>query len=398
MIPFFLLTLLLVACGGDNENGETDEVVEIPGHTITGEIENAEGMDAVLVIFENQQERVLDSVKITNGQFKFQTETKELREYILLIGQQEMPIVLFLDENSENVTIKGSMPGVGDNYTVSGSEESQHIKDYLSFLMPYFPIEQSLYGEIQMAPPGDTVKVNEVMEQLDSISQIQRDYALNHFENHPNSPASWLMLRELFPPRGIQDFDTTDLKYFRQVAAGIREKYPYSEYATLIDNDVKSVEAQIAQMNNPELANGSGTAPFEYAPEINLADRGGQPLALSSLRGKVVLIDFWASWCGPCRQENPNVVDVYQRYKDKGFTVYSVSLDSDRDAWLRAIEADNLLWPNHVSDLNGWQSSAAVDYGVNSIPATFLIDAEGKVIATNLRGPALERKLQEVLG
>ena len=111
-----------------------------------------------------------------------------------------------------------------------------------------------------------------------------------------------------------------------------------------------------------------------------------------------MLLDFWASWCGPCRAENPNVVNNYQKYKDAGFTVMSVSLDSNKDKWLAAIAADQLSWPNHVSDLGGWQSKVAQLYGVNSIPFTVLLDKEGRVIATNLRGAALEQTLQQLFG
>ena len=119
-------------------------------------------------------------------------------------------------------------------------------------------------------------------------------------------------------------------------------------------------------------------------------------LKLSNLRGKVVLIDFWASWCGPCRRENPNVVKTYNRYKDKGFTIMSVSLDKDLGKWKAAIEADQLIWPNHVSDLGGWQSKVSRLYQVGSVPFTVLIDAEGKIIKTNLRGSALESELEKI--
>ena len=131
------------------------------------------------------------------------------------------------------------------------------------------------------------------------------------------------------------------------------------------------------------------------APEINLATPEGPTLALSSLRGKYVLIDFWASWCGPCRRENPNVVKTYANYKDKGFEIYGVSLDQDRAAWLKAIESDQLVW-KHVSDLKYWSSAGAQAYQVNSIPQTFLLDREGRIIAKGLRGAALDQYLAQL--
>ncbi len=121
-------------------------------------------------------------------------------------------------------------------------------------------------------------------------------------------------------------------------------------------------------------------------------------MKLSDLRGKVVLIDFWASWCRPCRNENPNVVKLYQKYQAKGFDIYSVSLDRDKTSWINAIKSDNLTWENHVSDLKYWSSAGAKQYNVSSIPSTFLLDREGRIIAKNLRGAALEQKLQEILG
>lgn len=131
------------------------------------------------------------------------------------------------------------------------------------------------------------------------------------------------------------------------------------------------------------------------SPEINMPTPEGKNLKLSSLRGKVVLLDFWAAWCRPCRMENPNVVRLYNKYKSKGFDVFSVSLDRDRNAWLKAIQDDNLTW-NHVSEVKYWDSQAARDYRVSSIPATFLLDREGKIIGKNLRGKALEQKLEEI--
>jgi thiol-disulfide isomerase/thioredoxin len=139
------------------------------------------------------------------------------------------------------------------------------------------------------------------------------------------------------------------------------------------------------------------------APELAFSSPDGKTIALSSLRGKIVLIDFWASWCPPCRRENPGVVAIYQHFKDKkftkgnGFTVYSVSCDKDRDAWINAIKTDNLMWENQVSDLKGWESEAATIYKINEIPSNFLIDGDGIILAQNIRGQQFSLYLESLL-
>ena len=146
-------------------------------------------------------------------------------------------------------------------------------------------------------------------------------------------------------------------------------------------------------MNSPAGKTGIGA----MAPELAFPDPEGKIRKLSDLRGKVVLIDFWASWCGPCRRESPNVRNVYQKYHDQGFEVFSVSLDRDGNSWKKAIKDDQLVWPNHVSDLKYWSSEAAAIYGVRSIPAMFLLDREGRIVAKDLRGAALENAVREMI-
>ena len=164
----------------------------------------------------------------------------------------------------------------------------------------------------------------------------------------------------------------------------LHEKYPNNAL----------VQERYNKINNP----GYRTAEGAVAPELAFPNPDGTVMKLSDLRGKIVLIDFWASWCGPCRRENPHVVNLYAKYHDKGFEVFSVSLDNNPTRWKEAIQKDKLTWPYHVSDLKGWKSEAAALYGVNSIPSTFLIDQEGRIIAKGLRGEQLDQMLQKKFG
>ena len=169
---------------------------------------------------------------------------------------------------------------------------------------------------------------------------------------------------------------------YQEVRDKLIDTYPENEFVRHVDQKLRSL----------------GVVAGMEAPDIALPDTAGVTRRLSDLRGKVVLIDFWASWCGPCRMENPNVVRVYNKYHDMGFEIFSVSLDKDRDRWVAAILKDGLVWPNHVSDLKYWSSEAGKLYGISSIPATVLVDRDGKVLARNLRGAQLEQKLQEIFG
>jgi len=177
-----------------------------------------------------------------------------------------------------------------------------------------------------------------------------------------------------------------------------QKKHPlFLPYAKAFVSNFQSSDPAATAKMKQEIKRAEAFSKGGAAPDFTLPSPEGKDISLSDFRGKVLLIDFWASWCGPCRRENPNVVKVYEEYKDQGFEILGVSLDRKEERWLKAIEQDGLSWPQ-VSDLKGWQNAAAQLYGVRSIPHTVLLDREGKIIARNLRGPALEAKLKEVFG
>ena len=167
---------------------------------------------------------------------------------------------------------------------------------------------------------------------------------------------------------------------YKMVSDALSSRYPDNSFVRYVNEKLRTA-----------------VVPGMEAPEVALPDINGKERKLSDLRGKIVLLDFWASWCGPCRKENPNVVKIYNKFHAQGFEVFSVSLDNSKDRWTKAIADDGLLWENHVSDLKGWSSAGARPYGVSSIPATGLIDRDGKVVARNLRGADLEAKVRELI-
>lgn len=237
-------------------------------------------------------------------------------------------------------------------------------------------------------PRGTTVTGNSAAEQAsDLISKLQAreattDYLKNLADTSSNLFVSYLAVNNLRAGENLESYEKL-----------------YKRFQNELPDDAitKNFAEQIEKEKVKALAN-KATAIGAQAQEIKAPNTVGQEIALSSLRGKIVFIDFWASWCGPCRRENPTVVAAYKKYKNQGFEVYSVSLDNNKERWLKAIEKDNLIWDSHVSELKKWNSQAAAAYGVTSIPSTFLIDQEGKIIGKNLRGHQLENKLKEIFG
>ena len=240
------------------------------------------------------------------------------------------------------------------------------------------PEMRALESEFQIAVAAkNDAKVSELQGKAIEIMENEKLKLVSFLKDQPVSLALFNLLQD----PNLIDKD----KYFDLFAVSnekFKKEWPASQFTKELSNVVEKLKI---------------TAIGQQAPEISLANPNGQIVKLSSLQGKYVLIDFWAKWCGPCRRENPTVVKAYKRFKDKGFEVYGVSLDRNKEDWVKAIAEDGLTW-THVSDLKYFESQAAKDYNINAIPFSILLDKTGKIIAKNLRGAALEKKLEEVLG
>ena len=354
---------------------------------IKGQIQNAEGKTIYLDYFENGVLVTIDSCNIIKkGKFEISIELKEPDFYRLRFVKNDF-ILLVLAKN-EKIEITADANELNQSYSITGSPASSEIQEFLGIFNQYNN-EVLAIREKQNDPKVPMEEKKELFKQ-EQIANNEYISSRNKFIQENCTSLSVLATLS-------QLDDNKDLALIKQITEGIGKTHPTSKYYTELVKKVKQIELQ--QKATAERAEQVEPVPIgSVAPELNFPDPLGRVITLESLRGKYVLLDFWASWCGPCRRENPNVVRAYNKYKDAGFTVFSVSLDKDKNRWLQAIKGDGLVWPNHVSDLKQWRSEAVRLYGFRGIPHTILLDKEGKVIQKNLRGAALEVKLEELLG
>ncbi len=360
----FLLSLsvLIVSCS-DNKS------------KISGNIENAKNETLFFEQLTPTKVNKLDSVKIEkNGDFKLSVKIPEYGFYRVRLTDNNF-ITLLLDTTS-SVEITANALNMQDGYTVKGSPESEKIADLFNGMKKTFATRDSvskLYNMLAQEGKLDSITAAALTSKFLSITAANREYVLNFAKENNNTLLPLLAVEYLNPQEDVVEI--------AKIVELLNTNFPNSDY-------VKPLVARVNEMKR--LSIGS------QAPEIIVNDPEGKQIALSSFRGKVVLIDFWASWCGPCRKENPNVVKVYDKYKNKGFEIFGVSLDKEKDAWLQAIAADKLIW-KHGSELAFWNSSFVKTYNIDGIPKTVLVDKNGIIIAKDLRGEQLEQKLAEVL-
>ncbi|ALJ00559.1 TlpA disulfide reductase family protein [Rufibacter tibetensis] len=342
-------------------------------YRISGKINNMTTGKVYLDELGEQAFVPFDTAQINkDGTFVMEGSVAEPSIYKLGFENQE-GVMLVVDNKPIEITADSGK--VAQSYTVKGSKDSELIQQLNTIMQDMQQNATALNQQFQEASSsGNQAEVKRIQEQFMAVQKENQDKLKAFVKANPSSVVS------VYTAANILNLDE-HFTFVDSMSIAFKQALPNSKYT-------KSLDARLSKMRTTAL----GSA----APDIKLPSPAGPEIALTSLRGKYVLIDFWASWCGPCRQENPNVVRMYNKYKDKGFEIFGVSLDQDRGKWLKAIENDKLTWP-HVSDLKGWESSAASLYGITAIPQTVLLDKEGKIIAKNLRGAALEEKLASLL-
>jgi len=262
--------------------------------------------------------------------------------------------------------------------------------DWATVATEYMPIFSDFQNnQKELVSLQGKVSNEELTKQFLVIRKVVDDFAISSMKKDPSNAFNILLISSATPTMGFETWDAKSLEVLKKVSNAYSLTYKDSPITSTLISQV----SQIEQAYKASKLDNSGE---RVAPEIALKKPDGSDVRLSELRGSYVLIDFWASWCAPCRKESPNMVRLYNKYKNKGFTIFSVSLDKNSQSWKAAIAQDGLIWPNHGSDLKMWDTPSRSLYNFNSIPHTVLVNKEGVIIASGLRGAQLEEKLKAI--
>lgn len=336
--------------------------------TIKGTIRGASENAKVSLRFDSQESVTLAESVIKQGKFELKGNLTETALHVLTIDGVSQNIGIFLDASDVLVSAQiDSLPYA----VVTGSRSHDEFMNFRKQFDPYFAKLDQLGKQLQN--PAMQTKQDSLYNLVRSLAADINTRADEYILAHKESAVTPLLLYFLYS--FFQQAETLDQRFGMLTAASQKSYYGRMVSAIVKENKIGAV----------------GTEAIDFTQ----ADTSGKPVSLQSFRGKYVLVDFWASWCGPCRMENPNLVAAYQKYNAKNFTVLGVSLDRDRNKWLEAIETDRLTW-THVSDLKFWSNEAARIYKVTAIPQNLLIGPDGTIIGKNLRGEELQQRLAEL--
>jgi thiol-disulfide isomerase/thioredoxin len=378
-----IATLIFTACGSSKKS---------PGFELKGKLSNASGETLFLEQMSGNAPVLIDSAIVNeNGEFEF-ANVKATPIDFFRIKTNEANFAILVADSTQEIYFTGDAKNLSKNYEAKGSDDTKQFIEINNELQKISKSLDSLQGVFQSKMAGG--KLDSIMmealnvqaeDEFNKIYEVASGVLVKKVEAFPGTIANF----SAFNVINIEK----NLPVYEKVLKALQEKIPASAYTSQLANSVNQYKQQfdLQKKQDQLLSNGS------EMPDIKLKNPEGKEIALSSLKGKLVLIDFWASWCGPCRKENPNVVRLYNAYKNKGFEIYSISLDEEKEKWVKAIEKDGLKWI-HVSDLGGWQSSVCSQFNISSIPFTILVSKDGKIIAKGLRGKELEDKVKEILG
>jgi thiol-disulfide isomerase/thioredoxin len=390
LVILIAINTLLFSCG--NKGEKSQDSIKPDKFTIEGKFENGSGRTLYFQKIGIENFIPLDSTIIDEkGKFSFRGSTSSPEFFI--IKTETGPFINLLLYGREKVKIIADYTNI-QNYTVEGSEDSEKIRQL-------------------------SAETNKVISEIDKLNIVARDsvnspnyiairmknnetfqflmaglkhYSQTYIDGNSGSLISLLALFSQVGPQMMVFHPLKDLKVYEKVDSSLFSIYPEHPLVQNLHEYIPVIKAQIAAQQQ--------TAPGTLAigvevPDILLSSPEGKIIKLSSLRGKIVLLDFWASWCQPCRRESPTLVENYNKYHNKGFEIYQVSLDRTREDWVNGIKQDQLNW-THVSDLKYWGSSVVPQFNIKGIPMIYLLDQDGKVIASNLRGAALGETLQQI--
>lgn len=341
------------------------------GFTIKGKLAGTTDQPITVSIYGKDGVNTLDTLQLTDGVVNYTTQLEQ--PVLVIVGIEKSRSKLsFFGENT-TYTINGHLDSIADATVTGGALFAAY-----ETIAEAQDANQKRSGELRneynaAKQAGDTAKQNAIIKEYEEGEKIVEEMQKEFVKANTTSPVSAFLVRNMYGYKPLAEMQE-GLSMLDSTLA------PSPYYVALVERIEKLEKVAVGKV----------------APDFTMNDVDGRPLSLSAYKGKYVLIDFWASWCGPCRRENPHVVELYNEFNDKGFEILGVSLDQKKEAWLKAIDDDQLAW-NQVSDLKGWKNEVAQLYGVSSIPHTVLLDKEGKIVAKNLRGDELRAKVAELL-